>query len=684
MEHFNQIVRLLVNNAIFLIILPMVSMASLWYLTKDQPQKYEVKSKFLYYFGGESTNVNGESMNLQEIYTEFLNTLEILKSRKLIEKLKSQIALQSLLDSSDVYPYEWSTIHKEKIKEVLNDILNDRRSPYLNNSEIELEILAFYEASRLSSESIMEAISAKRVQSSNFLEIEMIYPSPQEVFYMSNILNQLLTREMGNINKRNIGKQKAVIEELVKKAKKELDEKVQELEDLKVQNNIINLDEHTKAIVTYQVDLEQLRGKMRQQIASNNKAKESIKSGLESNRFASTYRNLNERIVEKKDEVYESQDLKLIHLQEDIDYSKLIQQQKSIYQNYLSIKDNLEILSKNAVYDPTMIHTDMTMQFIDFSVKSEQLEDELKELDKEITRVKQYASYFAPFESSISTLRDEISTAQKSYLLFLNKLNMTESLEVGASRSKLELVDYPQYPIEPLPSKGKLIILAGGAAVFILLIAFIIINYLIDNRIKDVSTFERRVSKDVVAALPFIANHHNDPVLSKALSLIFKESIKKITGTIDDCKVIAINSIAASDHPEKLIEGLGAHWAKEKTCVLNLSGDKNEIVKQIEKAKKAYDRIICLANPLQFSHDGINAAIHADCSFLHFNLGRIKSIADERMINNYVQEVKNHKGFILSELLPEYMDTYIGELPKRRNRFRVMIKKLVNRDLSWT
>ena len=69
------------------------------------------------------------------------------------------------------------------------------------------------------------------------------------------------------------------MEELVAKAKKELDQKVQELESLKVKNNIINLAEHTKAIVTYQVNLEQLRGKIRQEIASTNKARKSIKSG---------------------------------------------------------------------------------------------------------------------------------------------------------------------------------------------------------------------------------------------------------------------------------------------------------------------------------------------------------------------------------------------------------------------
>ena len=682
MEHFNQIIRLLLKNAWLLIVLPLVAMVSLWFLTKDQPRNYQVQSKFLYDFGGESTNVNGESLNLNEIYIEFLNTLEIIKSRKLVEKLKSQIALESITKTSEIYSYDWPRHRAGAIESTLRSILEDKRTPYLNDSAIELEIQHFYQIHKLSSETIMEAINARRVQSSNFLEIEMTYHDANEVFYMSNVLNGLLTEEMGNINKRNLNKQKAVMEELVAKAKAELDEKVRELESLKVRNNIINLDEHTKAIVTYQVDLEQLRGKIRQQIASTKKAKESIKSGIQNAEFVAVNRTINEDVLEKKDEVYATQDLKLVHLQKDIDYSKLIQQQQEIYKNYITIKDNLEEISKNAVYDPTMVHTGMTMQFVDFSVESDRLEDELVELDKEIERVKKYAAYFAPFESAISTLRDEISTAQKSYLLFLNKLNMAESLEVGANRSQLELVDHPEFPLEPLPSKTKLIIVAGGMVVFVLLFAFIVVNYLIDSRIKDVATFERRMDRNVVAALPNTTEENNDPILAEALQLICYESIKKISRAIGQSQAIAINELSLNDKPDLLIQKLQAYWSNEKVGVLRLRGEKEEMAKEIAVARKAYDRIICLTTPLQFSHDGINSAELADCSFLHFSLGRIKSVADERIVRTYYQEIENTSGFILSNLLPEYMDTYIGELPKKRNRIRRIFKKVLNRDFA--
>ena len=166
--------------------------------------------------------------------------------------------------------------------------------------------------------------------------------------------------------------------------------------------------------------------------------------------------------------------------------------------------------------------------------------------------------------------------------------------------------------------------------------------------------------------------------------MIHKEGIKKILRAIGKSKVISINVLSISDKADALVECLKSHWLKEKVEVLHLNGEKDEITAEVKAAKKNNDRVICLSVPLQFSDDGLSAAELAECSFLHFNLGRIKTVADQRIIRTYPNEVTNNKGFVLSELLPEYMDSYIGELPKRRNKFRRLMKKLINRDLSWS
>ncbi len=117
--------------------------------------------------------------------------------------------------------------------------------------------------------------------------------------------------------------------------------------------------------------------------------------------------------------------------------------------------------------------------------------------------------------------------------------------------------------------------------------------------------------------------------------------------------------------------------------MLQVTGTDQEIVRQISEAGIDCDRVILTSSPLQFSNDGIIVAEHADCSFLQFSLGRVKSPVDERVMLNYKAQKTNFQGVVLNNFLPEYMDSYLGEIPKKRNKFRLIIKKILNREMSW-
>lgn len=682
MEHFNQIIRLFLKNTFFLMFLPVAVMGVLYYALKDTPREYEVQSKFLFDFGGKSTNISGEEFSQHEMYTEFQNMIEIIKSKKLVEKVRSQVAFESLYDSSDVFDFEWPVDSKIAIGSYLMEILNDQRPPYLDDSDEAEIIKAFYDFHKLYGSVVLNAISARRVMSSEFLQIDMTYTDPDKLYYLSNLLNTLIVNEIETLNKKNIGRQKSIIEELLKKAKKELDEKVQELEELKVKNSIINLPEHTKAIVGYLVQLEGIRSNIKSQLASSKSAEKSIRDGIDQESFITNKRPENEDLLSKKDELYTAQDLKIVHLQNDVDYGEILRQQKVINENQLGIKSNLDELSRAVTYDPNQVHTDLTMQFINYKISSDKLSDQLTIIENEIARVGKYAAYFAPFESQISSLRDEIYTAQRTYLLFLNKLNLTESLEFDAATSKLSLIDPPEYPYSPKPSKVLLVIIAGGIVVFILLAAFIVITYLLDNSIKDVRTFERRFNRPVIAALPAIVSS-KDEVLSKAISLIEKEGAKKMAQAIGERKTIAINSLSSREELGNTIKALKKCWKGEKVKVMNFTKDEGDIAAKILEVSKNYDRVVCTSNPLQFSYDGFEVAKASACDFLHFTLGRVKNQADDRVLRDYPSNATNHLGFIVNDLKPDYMDSYIGELPKRRNMIRRIFKKLINGDFTW-
>lgn len=49
-------------------------------------------------------------------------------------------------------------------------------------------------------------------------------------------------------------------------------------------------------------------------------------------------------------------------------------------------------------------------------------------VDAEIKRISVYARTFAPLESNISTLEREITTAQETFLILVNKLNLAKTV----------------------------------------------------------------------------------------------------------------------------------------------------------------------------------------------------------------------------------------------------------------
>ena len=79
-------------------------------------------------------------------------------------------------------------------------------------------------------------------------------------------------REPGALQNKIRG-HKDIIEGLVRQAKTDLDGKIKKLEHFKVSNNIINLGEHTKAIVVYLVQLEGQRASLLSKIAAGNREK---------------------------------------------------------------------------------------------------------------------------------------------------------------------------------------------------------------------------------------------------------------------------------------------------------------------------------------------------------------------------------------------------------------------------
>ena len=681
MEHLTQILKLIYKKALWLILFPSLAAFALHWLTRNERPVFEVEAKMMMGFQeNKSISLGDQDVKQYQIHTHFQNTIELAKSKKLIEKVRVRIAQQSINHTSEVFPFHWP----DSLKGQIQVVLDQRASGSMNfdiRSESNRLIEAFFSQYRLSHVQITKALSAFRVRDSHFFQMKFKYDDPYRAHYLLGYMVEQLQEELGYLSRSSIIKHREVIEELVRKAKNDLDEKVRVLETMKVDNNIINLGEHTKAIVTYLVQLEGLRADLNARIAAQLGVGGAIKEGMESEEFLTQYRDENTEIARSRRALYDAQNLKLDHLKSTIDISEILRQQQLINDHQNAIRNSLSDISKTSTYDPNKIYNSLALRYINASLDVDQLREELEAVELEIERVNGYSARFAPFESTIGTMTEEINTARETYLLLLNKLNLTESMELGSSESRLEVIDHPQIPEAPVPSKRIFIVLGGAIAVFMVLLVLFIVLFLINDSIQDVGTFERRFGLEAIAALPDRVRS-KDRLFQRSLQYFQGEEVKKIVSEVRGSKIVTINALSAREDTLPLAEAMQQKLAGDDVAVLDLreAGGEIDIEQQLEEVASRHEQVLVLPPPLQYSYDGLTLAAAGDCNLLTFGLGRVKTSADKRIMKLFEAPDFNHLGMVLTNLKPEHMEGYVGSIPKQRNWFRRVIKRIIQRE----
>lgn len=681
MEHLTQIIKLVYKNALWLLLLPSLAAFMLHWLTRNERPVYEVESRLMMGFQEtKSISLGDQDIKQYQIHTYFQNTIELAKSRKLIEKVRVTIALQSIDHTHELFPFFWPDSLASEIRQTLRSRVEGTMQ-FDERSAANQVIASFFDQYGLDHSNLTGAMTAFRIMDSHFLQMKLKYADPYQANHLLRMMISQLQEELGALSKSSIVKHRQVIEELVRKAKRELDEKVRVLEDMKVSNSIINLDEHTKAIVTYLVQLEGTRADIQTRIAAQTELGGSIKAGMASEDFIKQYRDENLSIAQSRQALYDAQNLKLSHLKNTIDVSEILRQQELINNHQRSLRNGLADISSSATYDPDKIYTSLALRYINATLDVEQLQEELKIVENEIKRVNGYAARFAPFESTIGTMTEEINTSRQTYLLLLNKLNLTESMELGTSESRLDIIDFPEIPAAPLPSRRILIILGGGVAVFIVLLVLFIVCYLLNDSIWDVATFERRFQQTVMAAIPSVIKS-KDELMAQSLKYFQIEEVKKVMAEIRDCRIITLNALSSRENNAPLAEAISARMGDEGVEILDLraADPQWDLVQKMKEAAKACNHLLVLPPPLQYSHDGLALAEASDANLLTFELGRVQTASDKRVMEIFKSPGFNHLGMVLSNLKPEHMEGYVGGIPKRRSWIRRMIKKLLQRE----
>ena len=711
MEEVSIIIRALLKNWLKLLLLPVLSMAIVHHLIKDQPQKYSTEAKlFLNFQENKAISLGESEVKQYQILTYFQNITQLVQAEKTMNRVRWLVVQEALLDRGVFKPGNEALLAElESVRKRLEELPREDYQ-FHRDHPVDSLMMNYLDLHRVSHGRLTELTKASRIMDSNFLKFEFTEEDPDKTYLLATFIIQALIEENKRIAKSQVYSHKALIETLLDKAKADLDQRIKKLEDFKVSNNIINLGEHTKAIVTYLVNLEIQRGTELQKIAASQRGMQEVLATVEDGNELSVDLTANSEIIELKEKSKALVRKKMLASFEHNNLDSMAAIDEAIARSKEAITDKLVELAKNVAYDPSRLQMELANRYLGYDFDTEIATAIIDALDIEMKEAREYSKQFAPFESLIGTMEQEISTAQGVYLQLLNKFNITKSLEYGSGENVIEIVDPPQRPAQPLPSKQMLIIVGAGVAIFVLFAAVIVILHLLDASVSSVKKYERESSFKVVAAVPQRKEVKKPNLFTESVDLIHQQQIIHLAkaiqqGITPEEKVVILLSSQKDTQAHELAELIQQAAASDTFRVAVVNADwtaaeasesahdlrdlfangktlvnEPQILEQMKTLRAEHDLVLVVASPSHLVADYRFWVEHYSKAIYIYRANQVYSKVDGRL-ENYLKEAEvDVIGAVLNQMDVESMEDFIGDVPKPRNKFRVFIKKVLRRD----
>ncbi len=271
-------------------------------------------------------------------------------------------------------------------------------------------------------------------------------------------------------------------------------------------NNIINYYEQSKAVAVVKEDLDVEFNNKRIKLAG---IQAGIKGLEEKLGIQQQIQLKSSNILEKRNELGEvnykilsaeilgAQDVKngqqLVDLKNRAE--KLKNEIKSAVGEFYSFSNSKEGLPISTILNDwisNVIEAENTKAGIDV------LGERIKEFQK------QYAVY-APAGANIKRIEREISVSEQEFLEILHGLNLAKlKMQDNELSSNIKAVDPPYFPVSPIPTKRKILIVVAGLLGFMIVLTTVFVLEYFDDTLRNQTKASRILKLEFLSAFPKI------------------------------------------------------------------------------------------------------------------------------------------------------------------------------------
>ena len=723
-----QFIRLIIRNSKLLLLVPIIIAVTIFLATKKSPERYASQTSI--YTGLASgysvENGEGSKVDFNAISIAFDNIINVIKSRETKEEVALRLLAKHLVlefkankSISQTHLNRLSEIlPKSVIKEVLAANSEEKTYENLLKHKIQNEKNVIYKLINNEQEPYysihaINEIKVARVQASDIIQLTFEADDAGICHDVLELISEVFIQNFKQLKKGETSNVADFFEKQTALAYQKLNAAEERLKVFRTENKIINYDEQTKFISEKHENIIDERNKEKMELVA---AESSINKINEKLGSAQKALKLNGEILNLRNEL-SSVNTEILLLNTD-ENPKSLQKQIKLNSKANELKNQLdskvESLFATTTSKEGVSHKDLAKMWVDNVLKADESKAKLSIYGQRMNEIESNYDVYAPLGSNISKMEREIEIAEKEYLSHLASLNASRLREQNLQlSSNLQVIDHAYYPVDALPNKRKLILIAGTIAGFMIVLIILVVTEILDQTIKTVERAKNMTQTAIISGLPefkksnlFLeTNGTVEKLVKMACSKIFQYLREKPKTEMPF--IISLVSTKANEGKTLIGEKLASYFSSLNKKVLFVVPSNSEIKTQngfevikydfnlnyIEidsfdelldgKVTKAdFDLIFIVLPAFCEQKSPVGILNECDLSLFCLKTDRIWDEADKNSFEYFRESYQKTIFTFLSNMSVYSLEAFIGEIPRKRSFLRKTIKKWIQFDFS--
>lgn len=681
---FIYFIKLIGKNLRWLILIPTVLAATVFYLTRNEIKIYSTESVI---YTGIASGYSLSGNVKADFYTTsnaFDNLLSLITSRETKQEVALHLLARHLMQKKhdpDVMSWAaWDALQK--------DVSDSLRKKVIASTEQETaerirqamstdETSKFYQiinsGNPYYSIGALNNIKATRISNSDLVKITYETQDPVICKQTVELLEEAFMRKHRLLKE---GQSESVVgyfEKETKAAFARLDSAEQAFLNFNKSNDIINYYEQTKAVAGEREDLYALNHNLEMDQMASSKSLIRVNEAIKGRLYQSQY---GAEIISDKaslSDLYNRIAIKEITARSN---PAALRELDSLRGLTSSMEQRLNTSVNNLYLQSNTPNGIPTKQVLDEWIKStlayEQSKARLTVMDKRKKEFQEEYRKFAPLGAMLKKIERQIGVSEQEYLQLLHGLNMAKLTQQNNElTTRLNVVDPPYLPLKPNASKRIVLVAVAFMLGLFFVLGFLLARALMSKAMSHPDGASKSVGIPLLGIYPLLREH--EAFREVALQRLVQQVLARIQPGLSPY-IAAIVSNEPQEGKTTLVDLLLRKLGEGGFRATQLAWQPGMTLTYLRQNPS--DVVLIVVPPLSRVIIAPGQFPVVDDVYLVCRANRIWSRIDQNILQTFMRITHTQPLLLLNGVEAVFAEEFIGEVPKKRARLRSMIKRI--------